>query len=78
MEIGNGQESWCQGELREWGCDVAILIGDGGVGSEPFSAVALCGWVKCEGAQPLFGVEQGVGNGWMWDFSRFGGWDVER
>ena len=56
---------------------MAILIGNAGMFSEPFSAVALCWFVKCEGAQPLLGVEKGVGNGWMWDFSGFGGWDVE-
>ena len=78
MEFGNGQELGCEWELRKWSCDVAILIGDAGMCLEPLSAVALCGWVKCEVAQPLFGVEQCVGNGWMWDFSGFGGWDVER
>ena len=44
MEVGNGQELGCKWELREWGCDVAILIGDDGVCLEPLSAVALCGF----------------------------------
>ena len=57
MEFGNGQELGCKWELRQWSCDVAILIGDARMFSEPFSAVALCWFVKCEGAQPLLGVE---------------------
>ena len=57
MEFGNGQELGCKWELREWGCDVAILIGDAGMLLEPLFAAALCGFVECEGAQPLFGVE---------------------
>ena len=78
MEVGNGQELGCKWELREWSCDVAILIGDSGMSEKPASAVALCWFLECESTQPLLGVEQGVGNGWMWDFSGFGGWDVER
>ena len=78
MEFGNGQELGWEWELRKWSCDVAILIGDAGMCLKPLSAAALCGWLECEGAQPLLGVEQGVGNGRMWDFSRFGCWDVER
>ena len=78
MEVCNGKELGCKWEFRSWSCDVAILIGDAGMCLEPFSAVALCGLLDCEGAQPPPGVEQSVCYGWVWDLPRFGCWDVER